>query len=316
VRRTALTMLMAGVLALVGGGVVAADPARPAGDDRFPDRIALPDGFQPEGISIGKGSTFYVGSVATGAIYRGSVRTGQGSVIVQGGTGQAAIGTEVDNRERLWVAGGATGLGRVYDTKTGTQLAQWQFAPAGPATFINDVVVTRDAAYFTDSRSGVLYVVEIGRGARLASKPATLPIKGDLRIAPGNNLNGIEASPDGRTLLSVQTNTGLLFKISPRTGFSQRVDLGGLTLVNGDGLLLQSGRTLYVVQNRSNQIAVIKLDRGFASGKQVDLITSPGFDVPTTVAAFGKYLYAVNARFGTTDPPPAEYWVTRVDRYR
>ena len=49
--------------------------------------------------------------------------------------GQAAIGTEVDNRDRLWVAGGATGLGRVYDTKSGEQLAQWQFVAAGASNF-------------------------------------------------------------------------------------------------------------------------------------------------------------------------------------
>jgi len=316
VRRTALTMLMAGVLALVGGGVVAADPERNAGEDRFPARISLPDGFQPEGISIGRGTTFYVGSRVTGAIYRGDVRTGAGSILVPAALGQAAIGTEVDSRNRLWVAGGATGLGRVYDAKSGELLGQWQFVEPGTATFVNDVVVTRDAAYFTDSRNSVLYVVSIGRGGKLAKK-TPLQITGDLQVVPGaTNLNGIEAAADGRTLLAVQSNTGLLFKISPRTGVSTQVDLGGLTLLNGDGLLLQRGTTLYVVQNRLNQIAVIKLDRGFDSGRQMDTITSPNFDVPTTVAAFGKYLYAVNARFDTTDPQPAKYWVARVDKYR
>jgi len=319
VKRTGLTILMAGVLALAGGGVATADTARPSGDDRFPAEIQLPPGFQPEGISIGRGATFYVGSVATGAIYRGSVRTGEGSLLVKPKKdGQAAIGTEVDNRNRLWVAGGGTGLGRVYDARSGEQLAKWQFVQPGDAdTFINDVVVTRDAAYFTDSRSSVLYVVGIGRGGKLAKKAFTLRITGDLEVVPGAiNLNGIEASADGRTLLSVQSNTGLLFKISPSTGVSEQVDLGGTSLINGDGLLLQRGRTLYVVQNRLNEIAVLQLDRGFASGTKVGTITDPNFDVPTTVAAFGKYLYAVNARFGTTDPQPAEYWITRVDKHR
>ena len=45
----------------------------------FPDVIALPKGFQPEGIEVGKGMTFYVGSVANGAIYRGDLRTGRGA---------------------------------------------------------------------------------------------------------------------------------------------------------------------------------------------------------------------------------------------
>jgi len=319
VRRTALTMLMVGVLALAGGGVATADPARSWGDGRFPAVIDLPKGFQPEGISIGKGTSFYVGSRMTGAIYRGSVLTGDGRILVQPEKiGPAAIGTEVDNRNRLWVAGGATGFGRVYDADSGVKLGEWQLVdPVVTSTFVNDVVVTRDAAYFTDSRNSVLYAVDIGRGGKLGKKASTLDITGDLQVVTdATNLNGIEASADGRTLLSVQSNTGLLFKISPRTGVSTKVDLGGVTLLNGDGLLLQRARTLYVVQNRQNQIAVINLDRGFGSGTLVDTISSPTFAVPTTVAAFGKYLYAVNARFGVANPESAEYWVSRVDRHR
>jgi streptogramin lyase len=48
----------------------------------FPDRIDLPDGFSPEGITIAPGGIFYTGSLVNGAIYRGSVRTGDGSVLV------------------------------------------------------------------------------------------------------------------------------------------------------------------------------------------------------------------------------------------
>ena len=41
--------------------------------------IALPNAFpQPEGIAVGTGSTFYVGSILTGAIYAGDLRTGRG----------------------------------------------------------------------------------------------------------------------------------------------------------------------------------------------------------------------------------------------
>ncbi len=47
--------------------------------------IALPNGFQPEGITTGKRHTFFVGSRATGAIYKGSLRTGKGEILVEGG---------------------------------------------------------------------------------------------------------------------------------------------------------------------------------------------------------------------------------------
>ena len=83
--------------------------------------------------------------------------------------------------------------------------------------------------------------------------------------------------------------------------------------MQGDGILLD-GRTLYVVQNRMNQIAVIKLTRGLASGTITDLLTDSDFDVPTTIAEFGKYLYAVNARFGVTSPATQPYSVVRVER--
>jgi hypothetical protein len=81
--------------------------------------------------------------------------------------------------------------------------------------------------------------------------------------------------------------------------------------MNGDGILL-AHRTLFVVQNRLNKIAVIHLSRDLARGRVVREITDPAFDVPTTIAASRKHLYAVNARFGTTDPQPAKYNVVRV----
>jgi hypothetical protein len=69
-----------------------------------------------------------------------------------------------------------------------------------------------------------------------------------------------------------------------------------------------------VVQNRSNQIAVVKLDSDFRSGRVVRTITHPDFDVPTTVAKKRGSLYLPNARFTTPALPDTEYWVTRVDR--
>ena len=79
----------------------------------------------------------------------------------------------------------------------------------------------------------------------------------------------------------------------------------------GDGILLR-GKTLYVVQNQLNQVAVIKLSSGYTSGEIVDLLTSPNFRVPTTIAAFGNTLYVVNARFGTPPTPDTDYDVVRV----
>ena len=58
--------------------------------DRYQEVIQLPTGFRPEGIAVGQGSTFYVGSLADGAIFRGDLRDGQGSVFIPGQAGPGA----------------------------------------------------------------------------------------------------------------------------------------------------------------------------------------------------------------------------------
>jgi sugar lactone lactonase YvrE len=300
------------VLALLVLAAVAVLPAT-AGAATFPGTIRLPDGWQPEGIASGRGTSLYVGSIPTGAVWKGDARTGRGDVLVAGQAGRSAIGIKVDRRNRLFVAGGATGQAFVYDARTGADLASYQLAPAGAATFVNDVVVTAKAAWFTDSRIQQLYALPLGHHGRLPaqSRVRTLPLTGDLVYGEGNNLNGIVAARGGRVLLSVQTNTGKLFRIDPRSGVTREVDLGGASLLNGDGMLL-AGRTLFVVQNRDNKIAVVKLSGSLHRGRVVATLTDPDFDVPTTIAFTAGRLYAVNARFGTTDPQPARYDIIRV----
>jgi sugar lactone lactonase YvrE len=292
---------------------VAALPAA-ASAATFPDTIRLPDGWQPEGIAAGRGDSLYVGSIPTGAVWKAGARSGRGDVLVEGQTGRSAIGLKVDRRERLFVAGGATGKAFVYDARTGADLASYQLAAPGAASFVNDVAVTPKAAWFTDSSAAQLYALPLGRHGGLPDQDEvrTLPLTGDLTLGmTGPNLNGIVAARGGRVLLSVQTNTGKLFRIDPRSGVTRQVDLGGATLANGDGMLL-AGRVLFVVQNRDNRIAVVKLSRSLGHGRVVATITDPAFDVPTTIAFQAGHLYAVNARFGTTDPQPARYDVVRV----
>jgi sugar lactone lactonase YvrE len=302
------------MLVLLVVAAIAALPAT-AGAATFPDLIRLPDGWQPEGIAAGRGTSLYVGSIPTGAVWKGDARTGQGDVLVPGQPGvRSAIGIKVDRRNRLFVAGGATGKAFVYDARTGADLASYQLATPGAATFVNDVVVTRKAAWFTDSSAAQLYALPLGRHGGLPDQDEVrvLPLKGDFQLATGGpNLNGIVAARDGRVLLAVQSVTGKLFRINPRSGRTREVDLGGATLANGDGMLL-AGRVLFVVQNRLNQIAVVKLSRSLDRARLVATITDPDFDVPTTIAFQAGSLYAVNARFGTTDPQPARYDVVKV----
>jgi sugar lactone lactonase YvrE len=140
-----------------------------------------------------------------------------------------------------------------------------------------------------------------------------VPFSGDLVYQAGFNVNGIARTPDGTALLVVQSNTGGLFRVNPATGATTRVDLGGEVLTNGDGLLVL-GRTLYVVQNRLNRVAVFRLDRAGTTGALVTHLSDPRFDVPTTVAAYGDRLYLPNARFGTVVTPDTPYTAVAIKR--
>ena len=287
--------LVALILAAATGAVSA--PAKP-----FPATISLPAGFQPEGIAI-RGQTFYVGSIPTGAVYSGSLRTGTGDVLVEPVAGRAAIGVALDSQNRLFVAGGMTGHAYVYDARSGDLVRDYTLTTAA-GKFINDVVVTKDAVFFTDSVNKVLYKLDLGAGGSLPAGSTTLPLTGDLVYTMGFNVNGIDASPSGGTLILVQSNTGFLFRANPTTGVTDRIELAGGALVErGDGILLD-GKTLYVVQNTLNKIAIIRLAADLGSGRVTSEITSASFDVPTTIDEHGNRLYAVNARFRNPPQPP------------
>jgi hypothetical protein len=276
----------------------------------FPEKIALPDAFAPEGIEIAHGTTFYVGSTQTGAIYAGSLRTGAGQVVIPGAAAgtRGATGIEYD-RGKLWVAGAAGGTARVYHARTGALIREYQLTPT-PTTFINDVVVTKKAAYFTDSQQPSITRIAIGRNGAPGAL-TTIPLTGDYQQVAGFNLNGIVATANGKSLIAVQSAAKKLFLIDAASGVAKAIDIGTYDLVNGDGLLLE-GKTLYVVQNRSNQIAVFRLSHDLTKATFVKALTDPDFDVPTTIDKAGRRLYAVNARFGTSTPADQHYDVVKV----
>jgi sugar lactone lactonase YvrE len=182
---------------------------------RLPSTIDLPDGYFPEGIASGRGSTFYVGSLADGSIYRGDYRSGEGEVFTESAGPFATIGLTVDRRGRVWAAGGTSGTGRVYDGRTGELLATYPFN--GPLeSFINDVIVTHDAAWFTDSGTRNspdpanfqfageprLFKVPLGRGGKLPEPGAVEELPVAMPDIAFPNLNGIETTPDNGALMS------------------------------------------------------------------------------------------------------------------
>jgi sugar lactone lactonase YvrE len=228
-------------------------------------------------------------------------------------SGRAAIGLKAD-RGRLFVAGGPTGHGFVYDARTGRDIRDVTLTPA--PTFINDVTVTRAAAYFTDSQRPQLYRLPLGPSGAPAAAATAVPYTGELRYDTDPSTfeaNGIAATADGRTLLVAHSRTAAVYTVDPATGASRRIALTGGSgrLDNVDGILL-AGRTLYAVQNRQNRIAVVRLAADLRSGRILRTIRDADFDVPTTVARKGTALFAVNARFGTTARSTTPYDIVRV----
>lgn len=254
--------------------------------------IALPDNFTAEGIASGRGDTFFAGSIESAEVYRGSYRTGDGSVLVSSRPGRNHVGLKFARRSNLlFVAGGMSKGIYVYDARTGADVRQYLFPTAG---FINDVVVTKRAVYATDSQMQQFYKIALDREGQ-PGEATTIPITGEFAYGPGFNANGIEAVKRGKRLVMVQSSTGKLFTVSSRSGDSREIRLNR-PVRNGDGILLR-GRTLFVVRNRDNKIAVVKLRRKLRSGKVVRQIRNRSFDVPTTIAPFRRFLYAVNGRF-------------------
>ena len=303
--RVLAATLLSGALTLSLAGTAEARPHH----DHYPDQIALPRGFQPEGITIGKAPYAFLGSLADGDIYAVSLKTGKGKVVSEG-PGTPSVGLKIDRRGRLYVAGGPTGTSRIVNLRSGRVTSYTLTTKT--ASFINDIVLARKAAWFTNSAHPELY--SLSRGGRWA-KPtvATLPLTGDWVQPEGFGANGIEQTPDRRALLVIQSATGTLFRVNKRTGYATKVDLGGVPLTNGDGLLLH-GRTLYVVQNQLNQVAVVKLNkRGTAGRVGTTPLIHPEFDIPTTVASYKGSLYLPNARFGTP-PAGAEYTINRIHK--
>ncbi|MEJ3749032.1 superoxide dismutase [Actinomycetes bacterium KLBMP 9797] len=302
--------MTAGVVGAPSAAAATSGPPVPEGSGRFPETIALPTGFFPEGIAIGDGPVAYISSLASGDVYKLNLATGAGRILTRG-PGTGAVGITVDSVGRLFVAGGRAGTARVINPTTGKTITTYQLGAEG--SLVNDLVRTPDAAWATDSFVPVLYKLPFGPRRTLPSQAdvARIPLGGDLAFEAGFNVNGIVRTPDGEALLVVQSNTGLLFRVDPSTGVATKVDLGGDDLTFGDGML-REGRTLYVVQNVANTVAVVRLNRTGSAGRITELRTDPRFDTPTTIARFGNRFYLPNARFTLPSPQNADFTVVSI----
>jgi sugar lactone lactonase YvrE len=292
------------VAALVVASVAGADasPGAARATGHSSSIIVLPGARGAEGITAGRGSTFYAGDLVEGDIFRGDVRRGTAERFIDAPAGRQALGMAADVRHHLlFVAGGPTGQGYVYDLRSGATVATYQFGAAGTA-FINDVALTRQGAWFTDSLQAQLTFVPVSRHG-VPGPARTLPLSGPAADTSGDfNLNGIQATADGRTLVVAHSGNSAVYTVDPRTGASAQI--AGVDVPNVDGIVL-SGRHLWAVRNFANRIDRYRLAPDLGAGTFERAITSDAFQIPTTAARFGRTLAAVNAKFDTGVPPTA-----------
>jgi sugar lactone lactonase YvrE len=293
IRRTALPLVMV---------VLTVALAVPAAASQSTGVIVLPGASSAEGIAAGRGATFYAGDLFRGDIFRGNFRRDTAELFIDAPEGRMAVGMAFDRRHGLlFVAGGFTGQAYVYDTGTGATVATYDFGDPA-TTLVNDVAVTKRGAWFTDSFQAKLYFVPVGR-AGVPGPFRTLALSGPAADTSGEfNLNGIQATPEGKTLIVAHSARGELYRVDPKTGASATI--AGVSVPSVDGIVLE-GRRLWAVQN-TNQVTRLRLGPRLRSGVVEKFITSDLFQVPTTAVRYGRWLAVVNAKFDTGIPPTAE----------
>jgi sugar lactone lactonase YvrE len=290
-----------------------ADQAGPADPITLPDEI-----FYPEGIAYDPSSrSIYVAATSTGRLARVDLRhqltmlLGKGIAKEIGGVFPGVLGMRLEGK-RLWMAGGRSAKIFVADAKTGDPLGTIT-TPGDTPGLINDVAIAGKTAFFTDTLRPTLWSVPLGKTLPSAATP-WLSFEGTpLAYGEGPNLNGITSTPDGKALIVVQMNKGLLFRIDVATKAVTQIDLKGETVEGADGLVLK-GDILFVVRQPAAEIVTIRLAPGFGSGTVLKRTKPAGLRWPATAATDGKVLMVVNSQFDANDANPASrpFTISRV----
>ena len=317
-RRSALTLAAVGTTTALAAPAALADGHHIHHARHAPDTVALPDGLRPEGITSGPGTTYYVGSVSDGRIVTGDLFAATASVVLlPAATGRSLRGLYRDARTGLvWAVGGLGAEAHVWavDARSGAVVGD-VLVPGG--AFLNDLVVTRDAVWVTDSRVDRLTRVALDRRGRWSGEaPTFLPLTGEWPAYDGTNINanGIRRLADGSLVLN-NSAAGGLWRVDPRTGATTELEVrGGPGLVSGDGLELR-GRALFDVRGSApTEVSVLELSHrrhGWVATWR-GALTDETLDVPSTATWAAGSLWAVNARFGVASPDTAPYWITRL----
>jgi hypothetical protein len=313
------------IIILAATAAIAGQPSAVAGTRPTTYIVSQEQGILPESISVSRDGTMYVSSFGTGAIYRGNTRTPGMHVFKPAGSDgrTKAAGVEVDRHGRVWVAGWDTRTVWVYNPD-GSLVAKRTAPDTGSA--LNDLIITDDAVFVTDSRTGTLWRAPI-HGLRVGELSRWLSAS-DFPVPPGF-MNGIVGTPDGRIALVAGSTSGSgepgdahLFRMDLRTRAVTEVAVRGGFLATMDGLLLE-GRRLYADLNfpdgHGSTIYAVDLAILNTDMTALRLVhrsgTASRTQAPTAVARDGCRLLWVNSQFGG-NPPAPPFTVTEVPGIR
>lgn len=305
--------LVLGSGALAIGAVTATPaPAAQAHGRRRPDRylVSTTPGENLEGIEVTRRGTMYVTSVATGAVFRGDVRSPRlRRWLPAGRDGRtSATGVHVDRYGHVLVAGASTGRFYTY-AANGRLMSTRQVAGE---SFLNDFSFTRHHVYVTDSASGTVHRARITRFGAGELEPFVT--KAD--FAPATDfLNGIVTTPDERYLVVSDWGTDVTYRVDLRSRRVDRIEIAGGRALGADGLLLR-GHTGYALQTdwetERSWVRVVRFDRSFLTARVVRDSPSVGFDASPTTLAFdrGRLLWVESQLNAPSSRPP--FTVARV----
>ena len=197
---------------------------------------------------------------------------------------------------------------------------QYHLGPVFEAV-VNDLAITQDAVYFTDSYLPVLYRLPLSRNGRLpgsADAIEEIPLPPEFALdpfAPCCGGNGIVATPDGKTLIIGHSNLAMLYRVDLATYDVDAISVEPALTGFLDGIAMKGNR-LYImtptVPNPIDTIQVVELSEDMLSGKLVNAITDPDLDDVASGAFFGNSLYVNNARYSQPPGPDSEYWITKL----
>ena len=285
--------IVVAVLTLALALVVPAAAATPT------EVILLPGATSAEAIASGDDGTFYAADLFQGVIYRGNIRTGTAEVFIRPPAGTETDGMAFDQRHNLlFVAGGTSGKGYVYNVRTRALVTTYQLGNAGTSQ-INAVTLTPFGAWFDDSLQPKLYFVPDVFG--IPGPVRTLALSGPAAGKPNTFvINDIASTPSGDTLFVAPATLGMLCTIDPVTGTSKIVE--GADITGTDGILLD-GNQVWVTQFK-DKISRLRLSDHFSHATVEKVITDPLFHAPLTSVKFGDKLAVVNSHFDSPVPSP------------